>query len=238
MSDATAIRTEFTARREGLARAFRGRSGPESKPVRALLIAASSELTISGDRLGGLKLENVFEKVGDKRPLESLRSVRGLQNGPVHRGPPKGSASLVKDRRGGPTVPGRQSFVDRPKPICEAQIVPDTIALVAEHPELADKAQHRVALTASLRKSQPKPAIIERTVKARWAAERVEALVFAVVAIAVGVPAGRPALGRVSVLIHRPFKLEEFHHHRVLFERQAQDTHMLRKIGVIGNIPV
>jgi hypothetical protein len=129
--------------------------------------------------------------------------------------------------------------VDRPKPICEAQIVPDTIALVAEHPELADEAQHRVALTAGLRKSQPKPAIVERAVKARRPATRVQAFESAVIAETVSVTAD-PALGRVSVLIHWPFKLEEFHHHRVLFERKprAKDTDMLRKISTIGNIPV
>ena len=84
MSDATAIRTEFPARREGLAPAFGGRARTEPKPVLALLIAASSELTVSGDSLGGLMLQRIFQQVWENCQLKSFRSLQGPLDGLVH----------------------------------------------------------------------------------------------------------------------------------------------------------
>jgi hypothetical protein len=102
MSHAAAVGTEFPTRGESLATAFGGGARTEPKPVRTSLIAASPELSVSGDRLGGLMLQRVLEHVGDDRQLENFRSVRALQDGlPHRRRPPKERGSVGKQRLGG-----------------------------------------------------------------------------------------------------------------------------------------
>src|SRR6516164_1060551 len=94
-------------------------------------------------------------------------------------------------------------------------IVVNAVVLMAEHPVLVDELQYSLTGAACIGESHPKAATVEGAVEARRSAARKDVLKLAL-AIAVGVtPAS--VFGRVSVLIHRPFKLEEFCHHCVLF---------------------
>jgi hypothetical protein len=54
----------------------------EPKPVGAPLIAASPELTVSGDRLRELMLQCVFEHVGNDSQLEGLQFLATLLEQP------------------------------------------------------------------------------------------------------------------------------------------------------------
>jgi len=236
--DAAAIGTEFTARGVGPA-TFACCARPAPKPVRASLIAASPELPVSCDRLDGLIPQRVLEHVGEERRLENFGSVRGPENRRCHVRLGKGFHSpFEKNRSCRQAIACFQVLGNRPEPLRDAQVVVNVVLLLAERSVLPDELQNPFAGSACLGKSQPKAAIVEWSVKAKRTAARVDVFKLAG-AVTIGV-AATPAFHRVSVLIHRPFKMKGAVLHRAIcrsanLDVLVWDPLMLRKNGLLRN---